>query len=422
MSARRVLVNATSLFAGRVVGAAVTVVVAVSAANVLDVEGFGLVVSTLAAGFLANMLVTFGTDTVITRAVAARRSDALAVTQASLQLQFSIALVLVGASLVGWLVGAPVVVLIQALALLPLAVVTVAGSVLRGLERMDRLLIGSGAGGIATLVALAGGFAIERAAWVPIAALAVGAVTNAGVLGAFAVRLGGMTGSRASPDGSREVLRLVLETTPFAAMVVLAALGAQVGLLLVEFAGDETTGGYGVAVRLTEAARLVPAAAMGAFFPAMMSGLHQTTRYRRWLRLLGLYAVAATAALLLFAGPINRLLFDDQPQGAVLTRILALGLVVTVARLALSFSMIAAGRERAVLVSAFVGALITIVGGLATVRRFGAPGVAWSQLAGLVGATAVLALQRSLNPSSAAEPTPSPVGVGKLDTGHGQLE
>lgn len=396
MSTRPVSINAAALLIGRIVSAVAAVAIASIAAHRLTVDEFGLVASVMAGGFLVNTLVSFGTDTVVTRAVAAARADAGAVGRASLHAQLVASVILSACAAGAVALGLDVAVLVQAVALLPLAVVTVAGAVLRGRQRMDLLLIATSAGALCAVVVLLALFAVQQTAWVPIAAIGAGSTVTALVSFWFA-RADLASRERAS------IVALLRETAPFAAMVVLAAVGAQAGLLLVEFFTEETAGGYGVAVRLSEAARLVPAAAMGAFFPAMLSGLHRTDRYRRWLTWLVLYAVVATVALLVLAAPINRIVFDTQPGGESLIRILSLGLTLTVVRLALSFELIADGHEQVVLRSALLGAAVTVIGGLLVAGRFGAPGIAWMQLVGLAGAVGLLALRRS-RPAEAASP------------------
>lgn len=384
MPARREPANAAALLTARVVGALTALVLVAVSAHQLDVFEFGLVVSTMAAGFLANMFVTFGTDTVIVRAVAGRRDDARGVTLTSLSLQLGLAAMLVAAAFVAVLLGANGLIAIQAMALFPMAVVTVSGAVLRGAQHMGGVLVAAALGAVGTLAVLFIAFEATTEPWVPIAALTVGSSITAAVAAYFAIRLLPRAASVPSVGG------LVRETAPFAAMVLLAGVGAQGGLLLVEFFSDESSGGYGVAVRLVESARLLPASAMAAFFPAMLSGLHKTDRYRRWLRMLYAYAGVATLALLILSGPINRIVFNEQPGGAALTRILSLGLIVTVARLALSFELIAVDGERSVLTSAIAGTGVMAVAGVVAARHFGAQGVAWSQLAGLSVSTLVL--------------------------------
>lgn len=377
----------------------VALVVAAVAAHRLDGDGFGLFASVAAAGFLANALVTFGTDTVVTRAIAAERADSSEIAGASLAFQMCASGCLATAAGIAVALGANTAILVQAVALIPMAVVTVTGAVLRGRQQMDRLLVASTVGGIAALASLFFGFWLAVEPWVPVAALGVGTAVKAAVSVAFVAPLD----SWHERVTVARVTALAREAAPFATMVVLAAAAAQAGILLVEFVSDASAGGYGVAVRLAEASRLVPAAAMGAFFPAMLSGLHRTARYRRWLRWLVVYAVVATGALLALATPINDIVFDSQPGGATLTRILALGLVFTVLRLALSFEFIAQGRERAVLISTIAATIVTIGGGAALAPKFGPNAVAWSEVVGVMVATAVLVL-RSDSSESAESP------------------
>jgi len=366
MSARRVPVNAASLLIGRLVSAASMLLIVRTAAHQLDQKTFGVMVSVMAAGFLANLLVSFGTDTVVTRAVAADRPNAGGLVRSSLDVQIVAAVALIVTAAAAVFLGVDVAVLVQALALIPMAVVTITGAVLRGRQQMDRLLVASAGGAVAALAAVFVGFSVlGAAAWVPIAAVAIGSVVTAAVSAWF-------VGPQVLHGTRQPVMPLLRETAPFAAMVVLAAVGAQAGVLLVEFFTNETAGGYGVAVRLAEAARLIPAAVMGAFFPAMLTGAHRTERYR----------------------PINRIVFNEQPGGTALIRILSLGLVFTVARLALSFELIADGNERIVLRSALVGAVVTVAGGLLAAVMFGSAGVGWAQLCGLVCAVAVLGWNR----------------------------
>lgn len=390
--------NAAALLVGRVVGATATILVLSIASHRLDGSQFGLVASTMAAGFLLNSLVTWGTDTVITRAVAADRPDAAETAGTSLGLQIVAVGVLVAIAAVAVGLGANVVVLVQALALLPQAAVTVGSAVLRGREQMGRLLVASASGALVALASILLLFAVDEAPWVPVAAMALGSLLTAVVLGALTA------GGISAPNG-RAAAELVRESGPFAAMVVLAAVGAQVGPIIVELVSEDTAGGYGVAVRLNEAARLLPASVTAAFFPAMLAGLHRSARYRRWMRLLTGYAVAATVALVALAGPINRIVFDSEAGAVPLIRILALGSVLTVVRLAKSFELIAAGRERAVLRSALIGAMITVAGGVALAVPAGSQGVAWAQLAGLAAATLSLALEHP------ADPAPRPADV-----------
>lgn len=384
----RVPSNAVAVFAARVVAAIATTALVAIAAHRLDTGDFGLVVSTMAAGFIVNTVITFGTDTLITRSVAADDADAGELTRASLRLQLLAAIVVAGAGVVGVALGAPAVVAIEALSMVPLAIVTVASAVVRGVERMHHLFAASTAGALISLLVLLVGFSIDVDPVVPIGARAIGNAVAAVVIWRAAARYVDWTGARLA------VGSLARRAAPFAAMVVLAALGTQAGVLLVEFLGDEPTGGYGAALRLFEAARMVPAAVVAAFFPAMVGGLHHSPRFPRWRSALAGYTVVATAALLIAAGVIDRWVFDSQPSGPTLIRIVALALPLTVARLLLSFEAIADDRENVVVASAAVGTIVVLVVGAALASSLGAAAVAAAQVAGVGAAVTVLVLAR----------------------------
>ena len=385
----RVPSNALAVFTARVVAAiALTALVAI-AAHQLDTADFGLVVSTMAAGFIVNTVITFGTDTLITRSVAAGDSDAAELTRASLRLQLTAATVVATAGVITFAAGAPAVVAIEALTMLPLAVVTVASAVIRGVERMHHLFTASTAGALVSLVVVLVGFSIEVNPVVPIGARAIGNVVVAVVIWRAAARHFDWRGGRLA------LAPLARRAAPFAAMVVLAAIGTQAGVLLVEFLGDEPTGGYGAALRLFEAARMVPAAVVAAFFPAMVGGLHRSPRFPRWRSGLVGYTIAATIALLIAAGLIDRWIFDSQPSGPTLSRIVALALPLTVARLLLSFEAIADKRENIVVASAAAGTIVLLAVGAALVSSLGATAVAAAQVAGVAAAVAVLVVARA---------------------------
>lgn len=404
--------NAMSLLISRVVAAGATTAVFAIAAHQLSTRDFGLVASILAAGFLANSLVTFGTDTLITREVAAGGASALTTAKSALRLQLTGAAALILLAAAAWALGASALLVAQAVVLVPQAIVTVAGAVLRGWQKMVPLATSGLIGAAVSLSATVGGFAIETTPLVPVVALGLGALAAAFSLALAAGRSAPVSPDRAAPRPPVTQARLLRTTAPFAAMVVLAAVGAQGGLLLVEFMTDEPTGGYGAAVRLTEAGRLVPAAVIGAFFPAMLGGAHRTERYRRWMWVLTGYTIVATALLVAAAGLINRVLFDSQPDGAALIRLLALSLVFTLARLALSFEAIAEGRLRRVVISALAGTAVLLGLGLTLAGPWGARGVAVAQVAGVVAATSYLGVGWRRSPAPGSSPV-SLIDMGK---------
>lgn len=128
------------------------------------------------------------------------------------------------------------------------------------------------------------------------------------------------------------------------------------------------------ALRLVEAARLLPAAVMGALFPVLArgglaSGRLQVAGREEFSYQLGLlgYGVLAAVGLWLLAVPLVGLLFGGGYETAVsLLKILAWGVVPFTISLPLSVEMVVAGREKRVLLATLavlVGtAVLTTVG------------------------------------------------------------
>ncbi len=388
------LSNTVALIVARVVAAFAATGVLIISAHRLDDGDFGVVTSTLAAGFVANALVTFGTDTVVTRGVArGDGSDA----RVALRFQLAAASSLMVAAALGVIAGWwPVAVLVQAVVLVPLAVVTVSGAVLRGQWRMRPLALAAGAGGAASLSGAAIGYQLASGPLPALIALGAGAVVVA-ALQAGSVRRSGFPAA-VTPSERPHLLR---RAGPFATMVVLAALGAQGGLLLVEAFAETPTGGYGAGLRILEAGRLVPASAMAAWSPASPAPSPASPAptpkatpaagYQAWRwGLLG-FTTAATVAVVVLAPTVDRVVFDRQPDGVVLMRILALSLPLTTVRLLWSTEAIAADRERLVTLSAVVGTGVLLIGGVLAARWWGAPGVAGAHVGGVAAAVAMLA-------------------------------
>lgn len=361
--------NAGALLAARVIGALGNLLLAALVAARLGSAGFGTFAALVAGGAVANLAITFGVDVVVVRAVADRRPDAAATIRRALVLQLlGAGVVLAAAGALVTLLGWPSVILIPAATLVPLGVTTVAGAVLRGAQRMATIPLAALLTSVVSLV-LAVALVDDRVG------MAVAAVAAGHAVGAVALAIPATTivrsgrravasGADAAVDagGSWRLGRLVAESWVFAAATVATAVMVQGALIVYEAMGDGDAGGLAAGMRLTETARLVPASAFAALFPAMFDGVHRSADYRRlYAAMLG-YAVVAAAAIAALAPVLSEQLFDDPPNGVVIIRILGLGLVATVVRLRYSFELIAVGRERLVLAVAVTGAAVALVG------------------------------------------------------------
>ena len=382
------LKNAGALLAGRLVAGAASVGIAVAVGRSLGVVGFGTFAAVMAAGFIANTGVTFGTDTVIVRAVARAPGQRSPDAASSLRLQVLVSLVLIvaagGARLVVGDAATPV--LVQSLALVPLSFMTVASATIRGAERMHLQLAATALGAGTSLAAVLIFLRISESVTAAVSGVVVGQT-----VGAFAAVLFASAHVRFLRVPGRGMGSLLREARVFAAMVILTAAATHGGVLLLEaFDRDAAAGSYGAAHRVIELVRLAPAALFGALFPAMIRGSHGQEQSRRLMRWLSIGGVVVTVVLFLAAGPITELLFDDFPDDDAVLRVLALSIVPVIWRLQLSFSLISRGHERTVLSSAAVALAVAVVIGFVAANEGSAQAMAGAQLAGIAAQVAVL--------------------------------
>ncbi|MCB0034355.1 MAG: oligosaccharide flippase family protein, partial [Anaerolineales bacterium] len=162
------------------------------------------------------------------------------------------------------------------------------------------------------------------------------------------------------------LIKQLLQTGVWLALLmVTAVLSQRWGIFMLSYMGSEAqTGWFAAAYRLVEAARLLPAAVMGALFPVLAQAARGATErplvWARW----GLLGYALLAALLLtwLAPWLVGLLFgaDYEPAVGVL-RVLAWGIVPYVFHLRYSVELVVRGREKAVLVVTAVALGVTAV-------------------------------------------------------------
>lgn len=361
-------VNATAILAARVVTAVGNLVLAVLVADRLGSGGFGSFAALLAGTTLANLVITFGVDLVVVRAVAEEQPEAAGTVRQALILQLlGAGGVFIAAAAMVVLASAAPVLILAAAALFPMGCTTVASAVLRGAKRMTPILAAAALG---SLTALAGTwiFLTDRVL-VAVAAVVAGHVVSAVFLVANAAHhvprlgIGASSGLDRTGDTTRTTLRgLTSESWVFALATVSTAVMLQGALVIFEAIASGDAGGLAAGVRLAETARMVPAAAFAALFPAMFQGVHQSPKYKKLFLAIVLYAVIAIGVIVLLAPWLAESVFGDPPDGAIAVRILAVGLLVTVFRLRFSFELIADHRERTVLIAAVSATMLAVAG------------------------------------------------------------
>jgi len=380
---RSISTNAVALIAARIGAATGSIVVATIAARHLGESAFGTYAAVVVGGFVANTIVTFGTDTLIVRSTARDRSNSFV--RESIGLQLSLVALMLGSAGLSVVVfgGKAVPVLVQAVGLLPGVWATAATAVLRGRERMDLAAVTTVVGALVGVFGAVVARTLDSSVTGFVAAAVVAQFIVAGMAVALATRVQQPHGgSRAwSPSFGRT---LWAKARPFAGMVVASTAAASAGVLSLKLVGDDlATGQYAAANRIAEALRLAPAALFGAAFPAMSRGVHLTTRYRSGVRLLVWVMAAASITTILLADRIIEVVFAGFEDSSVLLRILAIGVLPALARLRWSFELIADGAERLVARLAFVAAAITVVLSVASATVWGPKMVASAFVFGL---------------------------------------
>ncbi|MFQ5421547.1 MAG: flippase [Anaerolineae bacterium] len=389
---RRVSLNSVWLLLARVGSQGLMLLFTVLVARRLGEAGLGQYAFIAAVLFVGNVFTTFGMDTILIREIANRGQVKSAPMAQALQLQLSLSVIFI---LAVWLVGSRLpnqtavstrALTLTMFSLLPLALTTVFSAALRAFERMSLVLLVNlttavlQTGGVFVLFGQGGG--LVGLAWV-----LVGSQVGTAVLAALlCVRLlphFSITWSCLSPVGMWETAVIGL---PLALLMVLAVIYQRTGIFILSLLqGDAATGYFSAAMRLIEAAKIVPYAIFGALFPIMVRQ-HHTRQVRAPLYgffvSLGYVLVAAIGLNVLADWLIPALFGNAYTPSVEVLRILAWSLLPFAATLTVSFQLVAQHQERLVLVITFRTLVITAVLTFIGTRTAGLIGTAWAIVAG----------------------------------------
>jgi O-antigen/teichoic acid export membrane protein len=180
-------------------------------------------------------------------------------------------------------------------------------------------------------------------------------------------------------------------------VVALATAGFyRIDQILVQgIAGPAENGLYGAAARIIFTATAASVLVVMAAYPEMASSASQPREYVGALRrALGLAVGASTAValvLLVFAGPIVRLLLGAEFAGAVpLVRVMSGVVIFNSFAVVGLYSASSLGRERRSLVVVVVMLCLSVLAALVVIPRYGALGAAWVSTLGELGLAAGL--------------------------------
>jgi O-antigen/teichoic acid export membrane protein len=394
------------LTASRFVAQGLMVVFTVLLARRLGSEGFGGYAFIAAVVLIGNTLTTFGTDMHLIRGIAA--GGDLSALPAALVIQLGLSALFIA----GVMVIAPHLphqsadtirgLQIYSLALLPLAFFSVFTTALRGKSEMGAYASLSAASALAQAgliwLLLRPGGSLTTVAVLLLASQIIVALLAGGLC---AWRIPGFwrKGAGLPPPHAglrQDILPLLRASAPVALLAILGVLYGRLSLLMLPaLGGILVTGWFAAAARTVEATKLFHVSAFTALYPAM-SQPEQRKDFQVPLRFLLAGAGGIALGLTLLAGPIVRLLFGADYLPAVpALRILAWTLLPYTVTMFLSLSLLAAGRERAVLRGLIAG-LLTLAGlNLLLVPRAGLTGAGWAFLAAEAVQAGVLALQRA---------------------------
>jgi len=172
---------------------------------------------------------------------------------------------------------------------------------------------------------------------------------------------------------------------PFAGILVALYFSNQIGVVILNFlAGREEVGYFASAFRIFDALTLIPAAITGAFLPAMSLYYVQSLgKFVRTLRFTLKYLFILTAPLVvittLLAQPIIIFLYRAPFAPSIpALQILGLSLVFSFWNFAGQSVLVARNRERLVLVSIWVVAVVHVAANLLLIPGFSYLGACWA--------------------------------------------
>lgn len=360
----RLSADTAYLLAARVVAQALTLVFTLAVARTLGEQGFGQFAFISAVVAIANVVTTFGLDTMLIRDVAASDSPATAnhqeralsgVFSAALLIQLGLsalilaALAALGPSLLNQTAGTQSTLLVAALSLIPLAFSTVFSAILRGRRYMGAFALFS----VATAASLGLGAGVlwrRGGSLLDVALILLAAQIGGAVVAYLLCRRASIWPGRWSRPTRRQLGRAWRTGGVLAGLMILAVVYQRLDVLLLSMlAGDAATGFYAAAVRILEALKMLPGAFFGALLPLLAA--EERPQVRRAYRLsfaallgLSLVLAAITAAL---ARPLVGWLFGPAFDPAIAPlRLISWSLPLTVVTFKLSFDLVARGQER----------------------------------------------------------------------------
>ncbi|MCL4393413.1 MAG: oligosaccharide flippase family protein [Chloroflexi bacterium] len=377
--------NTVWLVLSRLTSQLAMLALAILVARRLGQAGLGQYTFVTSLVYVANMVTTFGTDTLLIREIACNGKPAPTLTAAVIWIQLTLSAFFIAIAVVLPTASAEagLALRIYVWSLVPLAFITIFGAILRANERMDAVLALNASSAILQMafafvaVALQSNLeplVLALLAAQTTAALAAAAITSHSIRG-MAVRFSAPVAELAAAVRAALPLALVLTTGVLFQRITI--------LILPSLAGDSITGSYAAAARVVEGIKLVPQAMFGALFPVLarvaQNGLWRLMR--KPLAGMAAFGAAAAVGLSAVSAPLIDLAFGARFAAAAGVLPILVWIVVPYAMTATaSLALIAERREIRVLFGNCAGLGIAILLLTILVPRFGLAGAAWAAL------------------------------------------
>lgn len=365
--------NSAWLLLSRVVTQVQLLLLTVLLARTLGKFGFGQYSLIASLVLLANVLTTFGSDTIIIRSVAGARRADIPEVSAALHLQLALSTLAIAAiwvwtgAFTGQSAGVISALRLYSLSLWPLAFFSVFSAVLRGFERMDLYLAISL--GMAGLQILSVWLLLRSGGDLPGLMAVLLSIQIFGMLFSFILCQAAVPFFNPPwKPNLLTTLNLLHTAWPLAVLSIGGVAYQRLGIYTLSYWGSSgQTGLFSAAAKAVEALKIGQIAILGALLPALTrlqgnagSGKLEKVLAARISRLAtaGLTAIGllGAAALTIFASPLVSGLFGpDFSEAVPVLRMLSWILLPYSLSASLAVEMIAKGREKPVTFALLAG-------------------------------------------------------------------
>lgn len=354
----------------------------------LGATGFGRLYFAISFTTMSSILVEFGLNSLVTREVARRPEEATRYLANAALIKtglwaIAFAVVAVVVRLGSYPPETRIAVTVLAVGTLLTALDTLVTAVLQATDRARWVAASSlfekawyvGLGAAVLLL----GYGVVAVAWVILFAAVAKLVLDLAWLRRLSHRV-----RLHSPWRGLEIAWLFRRAVPFFSMLFFGAIYFRMDVLIMSLlANDATVGHYGAAYRLFETTDLVPEAVMFALFPVFCrlssrddESLRMTAQ--KGMNILVLLGVPVATGVCVLADKIIGVLYGTgQYESSVLVlRILAVAIALMYVNGSFTQLLIATDRQRRLVVTAAVAAIVNVGMNLVLIPRLGAAGAA----------------------------------------------